>query len=236
MRLDKYVSNALQITRNDAKKLIQKKEISVFLNGELKIVNSSFDVKEEKEIYQNKELIYKEYIYLMMNKPKGFICANFDKNNKTVYDLITGYKTNELSIIGRLDIDTEGLIIITNDGDLVHKITSPKNEHVKRYYCLCENDLKESDIKAFSDGIVINNDGELYKCRSANLIINNDKECIIEIKEGKFHQIKKMMHAISNNVLYLKRISIANIILDDNLKLGEYRELTEEEVIKLKNC
>lgn len=236
MRLDKFTSNALQITRSEAKKLIQKGKIKVYKDSSLiNKVTSEYNITIEKVFYNDLELIYKENIYIMMNKPSGYVCSNFEKNNKTVFDLLQGYKVNDLGVVGRLDIDTEGLVIITSDGDLIHKITSPKNNHYKKYYCECENELSDSDIKLFNDRIVINDDGEEYKCKSAKLEIIDKKKCYIEISEGKFHQIKKMMKAISNNVTYLKRISIKNIELDPNLKLGEYRELTSDEVNLLLN-
>ena len=236
MRLDKYVSKSLQITRNDAKKLISKKQIIVINNDEKIIkLNSDYNLTNEKVFYGDKELIYKENIYIMMNKPQGYVCANYDNHNKTIYDLITDYKTTELGTIGRLDIDTEGLVVITSDGDLIHRITSPKNNHYKKYYVEVDGSFKEDDIKLFQNGIIINDDGEEYKCKEAILEIIDSNKAYIKISEGKFHQIKKMINTLSLNVTYLKRIEIGKLKLDESLKLGEYRELNDEEINLLLN-
>lgn len=229
MRLDKYIMNALQISRNDAKKIIKKKEIEV--NG---IINQVADtqVKDEDIItYKGKKLVYKENIYLMMNKPKGYVCANIDNVNKTIFELIDDYDVSKLSVVGRLDKDTEGLLLITTDGLFLHNLTSPKHEVFKKYYVECEGTFEEEDIEKFNEGITIKEeDGKLYKCKPAILKIIDSHKGYISIKEGKFHQIKKMCAAVNKKVIYLKRISIGELNLDDKLKVSEYRELTNEEL------
>lgn len=233
MRLDKYIMNALQISRNDAKKIIKKKEI--YVNNEVQTLSDYNVLYTDKVTYLDKELIYKENIYIMMNKPKGYVCAKVDNMHKTVLDLIEGYDVNKLSIVGRLDKDTEGLLLITTDGDLLHKLTSPKHEKSKTYYVECDGEFLEEDIAKFADGIsIIDEDKKEYKCKPAELKIIDSHKGLISIKEGKFHQIKKMCKAVDKEVIYLKRVSIGNLKLDEKLVLGEYRELTNEELDLLK--
>ena len=231
MRLDKYVSLALFVTRSEAKKLISNKDIKVIKdNIEVIKVNSNYNITNEKVYYNNQLIIAKEYIYIMMNKPKDYICANHDNYHKCVFDLIKEYKTRNPGIIGRLDIDTEGLIIITDDGELIHNITSPKHNHTKKYYLETDKSFNEKDILAFNEGVDIFVEKELYHTLPSKLEIIDNNKAYITITEGKFHQIKLMCKAINKNVTYLKRIEINGIKLDDKLKLGECRLLTDEEI------
>ena len=231
MRLDKYVSLALFVTRSEAKKLISNKDIKVIKdNAEIIKLNSNYNITNEKVYYNNQLIIAKEYIYIMMNKPKDYICANHDNYHKCVFDLIEEYKTRNLGIIGRLDIDTEGLIIITDDGELIHNITSPKHNHTKKYYLETDKSFNEKDVLAFNDGIDIFVEKELYHTLPSKLEIIDNNKAYITLTEGKFHQIKLMCKAINKNVTYLKRIEINGIKLDEKLKLGEYRLLTDEEI------
>lgn len=232
MRLDKYISDNLGLTRSLAKKAIKNGE--VIINGicckqDSKQINIGDEIK-----FNNQIIEFKENIYIMLNKPNGYVCANKDNYNKTILDLID-IKNKNLSICGRLDIDTEGLIIITTDGNFIHKITSPKSNLVKKYYVEAINDFKDSDIKRIKDGVIIKLEDETYyKCLDASLEIIDSNKAYIYIKEGKFHQVKKMIMALDNKVVYLKRVAIGNLVLDDNLKIGEFRYLTEEEINWLK--
>ena len=237
MRLDKFIMNTLKMSRTDAKKIIKKKLI--FVNEKLE-TSSDYNVLDSdivmyKDNEDNRVLTYKENVYIMMNKPQGYVCATKDNVNKTVLDLIEEYDTTKLSIVGRLDKDTEGLLLLTTDGAFLHRITSPKYEKEKTYYVECDGEFSDEDVNKFSDGIVIiDDDREEYKCKPSELKIIDSHSALISIKEGKFHQIKKMCKVVNKTVIYLKRIKISNLVLDENLRLGEYRELTDEELELLK--
>lgn len=236
MRLDKYVRVSLNISREEARKIIKNKRIKV--NNNIETKNDLFLNDDDLVCLDEKELIYKEFYYIMMNKPKDYICANDDKYNKCVVDLIDDFDKESMIIVGRLDIDTTGLLLLTNDGLLSHKLTSPKNNHPKTYYAITDKEFDLDAVNKFKEGITIFLDSLTpYVCKSAVLDIdeNNPKNAYITITEGKYHQVKKMCKACGNNVLELKRISIGNIKLDENLELGMYRELTKEEEDILKN-
>ncbi len=228
MRLDKYVMNALQISKNDAKKVIRKKLISV--NGNV-ISQADYQLSLDSIVcYDNNKIVYKENIYLLMNKPKGVVCANYDNYNKTIMDLIVDFDTSKLSAVGRLDIDTTGLLLITSDGKFIHNLTSPKKHKEKEYIVLCDKPFTSEDIIKAKEGITIFEDGKDYLCKEAKIEILDDNKASICITEGRFHQIKKMCSALGKEVLELKRIRIGSLFLDDSLKEGEYRELTCEEI------
>ena len=166
----------------------------------------------------------------MMNKPKGYVCANIDKINPTVFDLIKieDYK-KDLFTYGRLDKDTEGLLIISNDGKLAHELLSPKHHVEKKYYVEFDGIINNNKISKLENGILI--DGELTK--KAKLEKINENSAYITIVEGKFHQVKKMFASVELEVTYLKRIQFGKLFLDENLKLGEYRRLNEKEILLL---
>lgn len=225
MRLDKYLKHALCISRTDAIKLINSKQILVNNNK----VSKDYDVKTTDYVTcNNKKVEYKEYYYYMLNKPSGYVSSTSSNDGIPITNLIK--ERNDLFPIGRLDKDTEGLIILTNDGSLAHKLTSPKYEVEKKYLVYLENDIKDEDIVSFENGIYIKVDGNDYKCLPSRLERIENNKCYVYIKEGKFHQVKEMFKAIDNVVVYLKRVKIGNLELDESLKLGEYRELTNEEL------
>ena len=168
----------------------------------------------------------------MMNKPKGYVCSTDDKVNKTVLELIKDYNTKRLMIVGRLDIDTTGLLLITSDGSFVHKLTSPNKSIDKKYYVRCDKPFTNEDIKNFDEGttIYIEKD-ESYKCKSAKLeILENSFEAFITIHEGKFHQVKKMCASVGKDVLDLRRVKVGDLELDYRLNEGGDRKLTDEEL------
>lgn len=234
-RLDKILGNLGYGSRKEIKALVKAGEVEI--DGEV-VKDNSFKVEPDKCVIKvsGEEINYREYIYLMMNKPSGVISATFDKYDETVIDLLE-YEDNVFKPfpVGRLDKDTEGLLLITNDGELNHRLTSPKWHVDKIYYAEIDKRVDEEDIKAFEEGIVID-DG--YKCLPAKLqIINadgNGSEVYVTIQEGKFHQVKRMFEAVDKQVVYLKRIKMGKLDLDESLELGEYRELTEEELLSLK--
>jgi 16S rRNA pseudouridine516 synthase len=165
----------------------------------------------------------------MLNKPKGYLSATKDAKDKTVIDLIDIKR--EIFPVGRLDKDTEGLMLLTNNGKYAHFLTSPNHHVIKKYYVEVEKEILEDEIKLFCNGLEIR-DGkdELYITKDANLELITEKTCYVYISEGKFHQIKRMFEKINNKVLYLKRVKFGDIELDETLELGQYRELTEEEI------
>ena len=233
-RLDKILSNMGYGSRKDVKKIIKSGRVKV--NGEIFKKN---DVKinpyEDIIIIDGIELEYREYIYLMMNKPQDVVSSTDDPANRAVLDLIDEkYLIFNPFPAGRLDKDTEGLILLTNDGKLAHRILSPKNEIGKTYYVEVDGFVDESHINRFKEGVLLD-DG--YKTMPADLeILESDvfSKIKLTIKEGKYHQVKRMFKSLSMKVIFLKRISMGPLKLDEELKEGEYRELTEEELNMLK--
>lgn len=233
MRIDKLLANMNIGSRKEVKKYIKDGAISV--NGNI-VTKPTFQVNEDIDeiTFNNEKIIYEKYLYLMMNKPQGFISATEGYNEKTVIDLLDEqYKDRGLFPAGRLDKDTEGLVFLTNDGRLAHNILSPKKGVWKKYYAEVDNDLEVSDIKNFEKGIFIKEDN--YFSKPAKLEILSDRSCYVYLSEGKYHQVKRMLSALGKNVIYLKRISIGSLFIDENLKLGEYRKLTVEELDNLIN-
>ena len=226
MRLDKMLSNLGYGSRKDVKMIIRKGRVKVN-DTIIKKDDFKFDPDKEKVYIDDILVEYKPLVYIMMNKPQGVISATEDKVHKTVVDLIQGYDHYHVHPVGRLDKDTEGLMLLTNDGILTRELLFPSKKAYKLYYAKLKNPRKEGDEQAFLDGIVIDTG---YRCQPSELIYLSDYEAHIRITEGKFHQVKKMFEAIDNEVIYLKRLEMKGLKLDPNLKLGEYRELTEEEM------
>lgn len=225
-RIDKILASQGLGSRRDVHKLIKQKAVTVdgetVLKPELKI-----DAEKSEICLNGKKFVVKKYIYIMMNKPAGVISASNDEREKTVIDILPPeLRRKNLFPAGRLDKDTEGLTIITDDGEFAHKILSPKNHIYKRYYAELDGELSETMIAGFKDGVVLN-DGT--KCLPSTLEIK-DKHCAyVEICEGKFHQVKKMFAVYGLKVKYLKRLRIGGLELDGNLHIGESRELTNLE-------
>lgn len=229
IRLDKLLANMGESSRSDVKKLIKYGRISV--DGEI-VKNAAMQVEEgQKVFFDGREILYRQYVYIMMNKPQGVISATEDNRDKTVIDLLDEkYLIWNLFPVGRLDKDTEGLLILTNDGQLSHNLLSPKKHIPKTYYARVDGTVTQEDIEAFKAGVELD-DG--YKTLPADLSILKSSyvsEIKLTIMEGKFHQVKRMFEAVGKKVTYLKRISMGKIMLDESLKLGEYRELTYEEL------
>ncbi len=224
MRIEKFATSA-GLSRKEFKKAIISGRVLV--NGEK--VSAGYQTKEEDVItLDGKKIDYNEFIYIMMNKPAGVVSATFDPRQKTVIDLLPEeYKKYEPFPVGRLDIDTEGLLILTNDGQTAHNLLSPKKKVYKKYYAEVINKLSHDDIRAFADGIILD-DG--YKTKPAKLeILEDEKSAYVYIVEGKFHQVKRMFADRENKVIYLKRVEFAKILLDESLEIGQIRQLTQEE-------
>lgn len=235
-RLDKIISNLGYGSRKDVKSYVKKGLIEV--DGVIAKDNGMLVNPEKVSIKVNgEEILYRKFIYLMMNKPDGVISATYDNNEETVIDLLEAdHQVFEPFPIGRLDKDTVGLLLLTNDGELNHRLISPKYHVNKVYYAKINKRVDDRDIEAFKTGIVLD-DG--YKCREAKLeIIDTDykgSEVRITIHEGKFHQVKRMFEAVDKKVIYLKREEFGGLKLDDELEEGEYRELTDDELALLKS-
>ena len=229
-RIDKILSNLGYGSRSELKKFCKNGLVKV--NG--KVINNpgvQVDVENDEIIFDGEKVTYKEFIYLMLNKPDGYISATFDKRDPIVLDLIDKEDlVFEPFPVGRLDKDTEGLLVLTNDGQLAHRVLSPKKHVPKTYYAKIEGIVTEEDIKAFAKGVTLD-DG--YETMPAELIIlksDEISEIELTIHEGKFHQVKRMFESVDKKVIYLKRLSMGKLKLDENLALGEYRKLTDEEV------
>lgn len=235
MRLDKLLANMGFGTRKDVKKLIKQKAVTV---DEVVVKDVGLQVDPEKQavVIFGERVTYEPMLYLLMNKPAGVISATEDNYDQTVIDLLEPYHRHfEPFPVGRLDKDTEGFLLITNDGQLTHNLLSPKKHVPKVYYAKIAGEMKPEHIEMFQQGIIID-DG--YQTKPAKLTILNsgvESEIELEISEGKFHQVKRMFKAIDTEVTYLKRLSMGPLQLGDDLALGEYRELTEEEVLQLKD-
>ena len=229
IRLDKYLADMGIGTRTEVKKLIRQGKVKIG-DAVVKSPEHKIDGASQKVFCEGQEVGYKEYEYYMLNKPAGYVSATTDAKDKTVLDLITDKKRKDLFPVGRLDKDTEGLLLITNDGDLAHRLLAPKKHVDKLYYAKVEGFVTEEDVKSFAEGVNI---GEDEVTRPAVLeILKSDEvsQIHLTIQEGKFHQVKRMFEAVGKKVIYLKRISMGTLRLDENLKLGEYRTLTEEEL------
>lgn len=234
VRIDKMLSNSGLGSRKQIK--LQAKKGLIQVNGITEKDSSKIIDTEKDEIKYNGEIIkYTPYIYLMMNKPRGVVSATGDNYDKTVIDLLSGeHKLFNPFPVGRLDKDSEGLLLITNDGQLSHNLLSPKKHENKTYYVEVEEEVTEEDIKSFAEGVLLKEDN--YQTLPAKLQIIKSgypSICLVTITEGKFHQVKRMFNAINNEVTYLKRISMGTLNLDNTLKPGQYRPLTKEEITAL---
>ncbi|KIL08695.1 pseudouridine synthase [Clostridium botulinum] len=230
-RLDKIISNLGYGSRKEAKLLAKKGLIEV--DGKI-IKDSSVNIDPEKSIVKinGEEIFYRKYIYLMMNKPTGVISATHDSKDETVIDLLElDHQIFDPFPVGRLDKDTVGLLLLTNDGDFNHRMISPKWHVDKVYYAKIDKEVNEKDQEAFKKGVVLD-DG--YKCLEAKLDIISaspeGSEVRITIQEGKYHQVKRMFEARDKKVVYLKREEFGGLILNETLEEGEYRELSDEEL------
>jgi len=233
-RLDKVLANSGFGTRKEIKQMAKAGKITV--DGKI-VKDSSMHVDPEKDeiIVEGQKLEYKKYVYLLMNKPAGVVSATWDNRYKTVVDLVPEkYKHFNVFPVGRLDRDTEGLLILTNDGQMAHNLLSPKKHVPKTYYAIIEGRVTQEDEKVFKDGVTLD-DG--YTTLPAHLdIVNSGEQSEIQltIMEGKFHQVKRMFEAVGKKVKYLKRIKMGDLELDPGLKPGECKELSEEELYRLK--
>ncbi len=229
-RLDKLIASQGKLSRSDVKKMVKAGRVTV--DG---AVPKSADIKVDAEktviAIDGKALNYKKHIYIMLNKPQGVISASNDKTQKTVVDLVPPELYRDgLFPAGRLDGDTVGFVLITDDGDFAHRILSPKNHIMKTYHAVLKHPLTESDITAFKNGIELS-DGTLCLEAEVRMLPGTEKPTAeVKICEGKYHQVKRMFAALGNKVLSLRRVKMGELSLDESLKEGECREITADEL------
>lgn len=232
MRLDKFLSTTGKASRTEAKKAIRAKAVTI--NGSVaKSADMQIDPNKDEIIFLGEKVVYREFTYIMMNKPEGVVSATDDGKDKTVIDLLSQkIKTDKLFPCGRLDKNTLGLILITDNGDLAHELLSPRS-HVKKSYKFKSADpISNEDVILFEKGMTLA-DGYVTKPAKIELFANRT-EGIITLDEGKYHQIKRMLGALNNKIIYLERITFGPLSLDEKLDRGEWRFLTEEEITLLK--
>lgn len=235
IRIDKYLTDCSIGTRSEVKKIIQKGQITV--NG-IKVNDPGLKVDSDKDIIclNNSPVIYEQFRYFMLNKPAGCVSATKDNLSSTVLDILRNENTKGLFPVGRLDKDTEGLLLITNDGMLAHNLLSPKKHVEKLYYVEADKELTREDIEIMKEGVDIGDDTKTLPSEIEYLGEGNGRYCYnLSIKEGRFHQVKRMFEAVGSKVIFLKRMNMGSLCLDENLKPGEYRKLSSEEISNLYN-
>lgn len=246
MRLDKYLAEMGEGTRQEVKAFIRKGRVMV---GGVPVKKPEAKVEEGKDqvTLDGREIPYQKYLYYMLNKPAGVITATTDSRDRTVLDLLGEDRRKDLFPVGRLDKDTEGLLLITNDGPLAHRLLSPRKHVDKCYYAKVRGEVTGEDVEQFAQGLFLAGLGEEKeeKTMPARLEILKTvstggeedpgfvSEILLTIQEGKFHQVKRMFQAVGKEVLYLKRLSMGSLKLDPELAPGQYRELTKEEMERL---
>ncbi len=235
-RLDKIISSQMNISRNDARNMIKSGLVSV--DGKVSSdIGGKFDAEKVNITVNGKEISYKEYIYIMMNKPAGVVSATRDPKIKTVIDIVPeNLKRKNLFPAGRLDRDTVGFMLITDDGDFAHRILAPSKHVPKTYIAHLRDKLSEESRQILENGAVLS-DGTECMDATVRMLDESLKIAEITIREGKYHQIKRMFASVGNEVVFLKRISMGNLHLDENLREGECREITEKELSMIeKRC
>ena len=235
IRLDKYLADMGCGTRQEVKKLIRSGQVSV--DGAVVKKPETKVEQTVQEVCLNGEKVgYESFEYYMLNKPAGVISATEDRSYQTVVDLIKEKKRKDLFPVGRLDKDTEGLLLITNDGELAHRLLSPKKHVDKCYFARVSGKVTEDDVRSFENGVNIGSleQPEITMPGKLEIITSDEISQIrLTIQEGKFHQVKRMFQAVGKEVIYLKRLRMGTLVLDENLSIGEYRPLTKEELEKL---
>lgn len=225
-RVDKIIGNQTGISRKEIHKMIKNKRVKV--NDKVVFSPKEKNDSSKDNFYIDDELlVISKYVYLVLNKPKGYVSATIDYYEKTVLDLVPeSYQNRHLFPAGRLDKDTTGFLLLTDDGGFAHNILSPKKHIKKKYYVLIDSIITDVMIEGFSKGVVL--DGEM--CKSAILEKLDNNSCYVTLTEGRYHQIKRMFQSFGASVLELNRVSMGSLELPSDLALGECRELTKDEV------
>ncbi len=243
-RIDKLLAHEGFGSRKDIRKILHRCE--VLLNGKrIFDPGTQFDVEKDELIIDGEKIDFHTNLYIMMNKPQHVVSSTKEGDHQTVFDLLddslrTPYLMEKLHLVGRLDMDTEGLLLFTTDGELTHRITSPKTHISKTYYCELEHpeapEHQQEITRVFEEGIAVGpeDNEEGFTCQPAFLKWKSDSSALLTIYEGKYHQVKRMFVAVGNKITYLKRMSMGELKLDPSLGLGEYRILTEEEILLLR--
>lgn len=231
MRIDKYLAHCGYGSRTEVKKIIKQKQ--VYCND---ILITKDDLKINPEIDEiivfGETSTYQKYVYIMLHKPAGYISSNYDTTHKVTKELIKEYDHYQTFPVGRLDLDTEGLLLLSNDGKLAHDLLSPRKHVDKTYYVEFDGIYEPTYTALFQTGVSLD-DG--YQCMPARIELLGDNKANLTIQEGKYHQVKRMFEALNMKVTYLKRITFGPLVLDPNLKKGQYRPLHEAEIIALRN-
>ncbi len=232
IRLDKYLADMGIGTRTEVKNYVRQGKVKI--DGQVvRAPEEKVDTKVQEVSYLDQLVEYEAYEYYMLNKPAGVISATSDTKEKTVLDLISEKKRKDLFPVGRLDKDTEGLLLLTNDGKLAHQLLSPKRHVDKVYYAKVRGKVTYEDVEVFAEGVSMGQ-GENAKPAALEILIPGEiSEIRLTIQEGKFHQVKRMFQSVGKEVVYLKRLSMGTLVLDENLPLGAYRALTKEELESL---
>lgn len=232
IRLDKYLADMGLGTRSELKKMIRSGRVQI--DGvPVKKPEEKVDIESQTVTLDGKNVAYQTMEYYMLHKPSGVVSATKDKKEKTVLDLIEGQKRKDLFPVGRLDKDTEGLLLITNDGTLAHRLLAPGKHVDKVYYAKIDGKVTKEDVIRFSEGVDIGDEDLTLPAKLEILTSAEESQILLTIQEGRFHQVKRMFESVGKKVTYLKRMSMGSLILDENLKKGEYRPLTKEEIEKL---
>lgn len=228
IRIDKYLCDMLIGSRSEIKEYIRKKLITV--DGVV-VTDPGMKISEDSAVtFKGEPLQYKQFMYYMLNKPQGVVSATKDNIDTTVMDLLKGVNTRDMFPVGRLDKDTEGLLIITNDGELSHRLLSPRSHVDKCYLVQLMHSITADDIKSLSKGVDIGDDTLTLPAKVEAIAADR---IYLTITEGRYHQVKRMLEAVGNKVVFLKRVSFGPLELDSDLAPGQYRELDDSEIIML---
>ena len=232
MRLDRYLADLGCGTRSQVKKDIAGGLAAV--NGvTVKRPEEKIDTEKDQVTYNGRTVTYEKYEYYMLNKPAGTVTATEDRMDMTVMDLLKDQRRKGLFPVGRLDKDTEGLLLITNDGEMAHRLLSPRKHVDKVYYADVQGKVTEKDVLIFAEGVDIGDDRLTMPAELQILESGDISRICLTIREGRYHQVKRMFHAVGKEVIYLKRLQMGPLVLDQELMPGEYRKLTKEEVDSL---
>lgn len=231
MRLDKFLCEAGAGTRSEVKQLLKKGVVTV--NGTVEKAADKKVEETDRIALRGRELSYTKFRYYLLHKPSGVITATEDRHTPTVMGLLQGIDTRGLFPVGRLDKDTEGLLLLTNDGALAHRLLSPRKHVDKKYLVKTKYPLSEEAVRQLTEGVDIGDEKATMPARVKRLA---DTEIELTIREGRFHQVKRMLSAVGNELVYLKRLSIGSLLLPEDLKAGGFRELTKDELSRLQEC
>ncbi|WP_407333033.1 16S rRNA pseudouridine(516) synthase RsuA [Enterovibrio sp. 27052020O] len=226
IRLDKFLCETVGVTRTQATRLLKEKRVTV--SGDI-VKSGALKIAEDADVeFDGAPLRLSGPRYIMMNKPEGYVCSHEDGHNPTVFILLDEVGADKLHIAGRLDCDTTGLLLLTDDGQWSHRVTSPKHKCDKVYRVVLDDPISEETADVFSEGLLLR--GEKTDTLPAQLEQVSEKEALLTIHEGKYHQVKRMFAAVGNKVVGLHRESVGELVLDEALAPGEYRQLTPQEI------